>query len=98
MGGKWEKKREETVGRGARLADRVDPRALFACADAPGASQGAGFGMGPPALVSARGGEKEVSGGATGPFFQRRREKFAWGGLPGGAAGDALKLRGTSYP
>ena len=73
VGEKW----EETVGRGARLANKADPRALFACVGAPGAPQGAGFCLGPPAPVSARAGEKRASRGATGPFFQRRRGKNA---------------------
>ena len=36
------KTREETAERGARLADRADPRALFACAGAPGAPRASG--------------------------------------------------------
>ena len=55
-----------------------------------GAPQRAGFGLGPPALFSAQAGENRAPGGVTAPFFQRRREKVAWGGLPGGTAGDAL--------
>ena len=84
-------KRQETAGRGARLADRADPHALFASAGSPDAPQGAGFGLGSPAPVLARAGEKRASGGATGPFFRRRRGKNAWGQPVGGAAGDALK-------
>ena len=61
----------------------------------PGAPQRAGFGLGPPALFSAQAGENRAPGGATGPFFRRRREKIAWGGLLGGAAGDALRF---SFP
>ena len=41
----------------------------------PGAPQRAGFGLGPPALFSAQAGENRAPGGATGPFFQRRRKK-----------------------
>lgn len=82
------KSREES-----RVADAVGPR-LFRAKTVrpapPGAPQRAGFGLGPPALFSAQAGENRAPGGATGPFFRRRREKNAWGGLPGGAAGDAL--------
>ena len=75
---------EETARRGARLADRADPHALFACAGAPGAPQGAGFCLGPPAPVSARAGEKRVSGGRLGRFFgagakKKRLGKACWG-------------------
>ena len=44
----------------------------------PGAPQRARFGLGPPALFSAQAGENRAPGGATGPFFRRRREKNAW--------------------
>ena len=84
-------KRQETAGKGPRVAARAGPRAFFACAGSPSAPQGAGFGLDPPAPVLARAGEKQVSGGATGPFFLRRRGKIAWGGPVGGAAGDALR-------
>ena len=84
-------KRQETAGKGPRVASRAGPRAFFACAGSPSAPQGAGFGLGPPAPVLARAGEKRASGGATGAFFWRRRGKIAWGGPVGGAAGDALR-------
>ena len=69
------KKREETAGIGAGLADRADPRALFACAGAPGAPQGAGFCLGPPAPVSARAGENGLLGGRLGRFLAPARQK-----------------------
>ena len=76
-------KREETAGRGARLADRADPRALFACAGAPGAPQGAGFCLGPPAPVSARAGEKRASRGRLCRFFGAGAAKTPGEGLLG---------------
>ena len=83
MGGNWgksgEKRREEALD---SPTGRTHAR-LFACAGAPGAPQGAGFCLGPPAPVSARAGEKRASGGVTGPFFWRRRGKNAWEGLLG---------------
>ena len=48
------------------------PAALRAKNDSPGAPerpQRAGFGLGPPAAISARAGENWALGGATGPFF-----------------------------
>ena len=83
----------------SRVADAACPRlfrAKMVRPAPPGPPQRAGFGLGPPALFSAQAGENRAPGGATGPFFRRRREKPAWGGLLGGAAGDALsKLPGN---
>ena len=58
----------------------------------PSAPQRAGFGLGPPAPISARAGENWALGGATGPIFWRRRPKSRLGCLVGGAAGDALTI------
>lgn len=83
-------KHQETTGKGPRVAARAGLRAFFTCAGSPSAPQGAGFGLGPPAPVLARAGEKQAFEDATGPFFWRRRGKIAWEGSVGGAAGDAL--------
>ena len=83
-------KRQQTAGKGPRVASRAGPRAFFACAGSSSAPEGAEFGLGPPAPVLARAGEKRASGSATGAFFWRRRGKIARGGPVGGAAGDAL--------
>ena len=53
IGGKWGEKREEMAGRGARLADRADPRAPFRLCRRPRRPQGTGFCLGPPAPDSA---------------------------------------------
>ncbi len=62
----------------SRVADAAGPR-LFRAKTVrpapPGAPQRAGFGLGPPALFSAQAGENRAPGGATGPFFRRRRKK-----------------------
>ena len=47
------------------------------------APQRVGFGLGPPALISAQAGENRAPEGAAEPIFLRRREKIAWGGLSG---------------
>src|SRR3954464_3278976 len=90
-----------TIGREEnRVADAAGPRLFRARKVRPAppcTPQRAGFGLGPPALFSAQAGENRAPGGATGPFFRRRREKIAWGGLPGGAAGDALKASSHKY-
>ena len=82
-----------------RVADAAGPR-LFAPKTIrpapPSDPQRAGFGLGPPAPISARAGEKRASGGATGPIFWRRRPKSRLGGLVGGAAGDALRVSTTA--
>ena len=74
-----------------RVASKEGPRLFRAKNDSPDAPQHAGFGLGPPAPISARAGEKRAPGGVTGPIFWRRRSKNRLGGLVGGAAGDALR-------
>ena len=49
----------------------------------PSDPQHAGFGLGPPAPISARAGENWALGGATGPIFWRRRPKSRLGALLG---------------
>ena len=49
----------------------------------PSAPQRAGFGLVPPAPISARAGENWALGGATGPIFWRRRTKKRLGGFLG---------------
>ena len=63
----------------------------------PSAPQRAGFGLGPPAQISVRAGEKWAHGTATGPIFWRRRPKSRLGGLVGGAAGDALSTHKNGH-
>ena len=65
------------------VADAAGPRRFRAKNDSPGAPQRAGFGLGPPAPISARAGEKRAPGGVTGPIFWRRRSKNRLGALLG---------------
>ena len=69
MGGKWgksgKKRREEALDSPTGRTHTL----LFACVGAPGAPQGAGFCLGPPAPVSVRAGEKRASGGRLGRSF-----------------------------
>ena len=76
-------KQEETAGRGARLADRADPHTPFRLCRRPGAPEGAGFCLGPPAPISARAGEKRASGGRLGRFFGADAAKTHGEGLLG---------------
>ena len=66
-----------------RVPDAAGLRIFRAKTVRLGASERAGFGLGPPALFSAQAGENRAPGGATGPFFRRQRKKNAWGGLLG---------------
>ena len=85
MGGKWgksgKKRREEALD--SPTGQTHTP--LFACAGAPGAPQGAGFCLGPPAPISARAGEKRASGGEgrLGRFFGAGAAKTPGEGLLG---------------
>src|SRR4051812_37768657 len=80
------KKRDESLARRGRGS--FAPKTIRSAP--PSAPQRAGFGLGPPAPISARVGEKWALGGATGPIFRRWGPKSRLGGLVGGAAGDAL--------
>ena len=95
MGGKWgksgKKRREEALDSPTRRTHA--PFRLCRCPQAP---QRAGFGLGSPAPVSARAGEKRATGDATRSFFGRRRGKNAWEGPVEDAAGDALRLGTTT--
>ena len=59
------------------------PTRLFRLCRLPKRPQGAGFGLGPPAPVLARAGEKRASGARLGPFFGAGAAKSPGEGLLG---------------